>query len=142
MTPMPVISETGFKPPSAAKISSTVLSMGGNYPRSVEVVNGHALEIDSALANDHSVSVTITAERTATRLLMLREHLGITQAEFARSVAISPTRMNNFETGFRRLTLDVASKICDRYGVTLDWLYRGDPSGLPTRLGPLTELAA
>jgi hypothetical protein len=33
-------------------------------------------------------------------------------------------------TGVRLLTLQAGLRICEAYGVTLDWLYRGDMSGL------------
>jgi hypothetical protein len=32
------------------------------------------------------------------------------------------------------LTIDAAHRLCDEYGVTLDWLYRGDRSRLPHHL--------
>ena len=34
----------------------------------------------------------------------------------------------------RALTIDAAQKLCDEYGVTLDWLYRADRSMVPHRL--------
>jgi len=33
-----------------------------------------------------------------------------------------------------RITIGVAMKIRDRYGVTLDWIYAGDPHALPSDL--------
>jgi transcriptional regulator with XRE-family HTH domain len=47
---------------------------------------------------------------------------------------LSQNRYNQYESGARRLTIDAAHKICDEYGVTLDWLYRGDRSRLPHHL--------
>ncbi len=43
-------------------------------------------------------------------------------------------RYSQYETGTRPLTIDAAHRICDEYGVTLDWLYRGDRSRLPHHL--------
>ena len=43
-------------------------------------------------------------------------------------------RYSQYETGTRTLTIDAAHRICDEYGVTLDWLYRGDRSKLPHHL--------
>ena len=34
----------------------------------------------------------------------------------------------------RRVLIEAAQRICDEYGVTLDWLYRGDRSKLPHHL--------
>ena len=42
--------------------------------------------------------------------------------------------IGQYEAGARALTIDAAQKICDEYGVTLDWLYRADRSMLPHHL--------
>jgi transcriptional regulator with XRE-family HTH domain len=47
---------------------------------------------------------------------------------------LKPNRYNQYESGARPLTIVAALNICDQYGVTLDWLYRGDRSTLPHRL--------
>jgi len=65
------------------------------------------------------------------RLRHTREALGVNQREFARRVNLKPNRYSQYETGARALTIDAAHRICDEYGVTLDWLYRGDRSRLP-----------
>jgi transcriptional regulator with XRE-family HTH domain len=44
---------------------------------------------------------------------------------------LKPNRYSQYETGARPLTIDAAQRICNEYGVTLDWLYRGDRSTLP-----------
>lgn len=33
-------------------------------------------------------------------------------------------------------------KLCDEYSLTLDWIYRGDPSGLPYRMWDKTRAVA
>ena len=48
--------------------------------------------------------------------------------------SLSQNRYNQYESGARPLTIDAATRICDEYGVTLDWLYRGDRSRLPYQL--------
>jgi transcriptional regulator with XRE-family HTH domain len=68
------------------------------------------------------------------RLRHTRVALGINQTEFARRVHLKQNRYNQYESGARALTIDAANRICDEYGVTLDWLYRGDRSMLPHRL--------
>ena len=70
----------------------------------------------------------------AKRLVALRTALGHNQSAFAALVEISQPAMNNYETGLRRPELDVAVKILQRTGVTLDWLYLGNRSGLPAHL--------
>lgn len=56
------------------------------------------------------------------------------QKDFGEPAGVSQSLYNRFETGARLLTLQAALKLCHHYDVTLDWLYRGDPSGLPYSL--------
>jgi transcriptional regulator with XRE-family HTH domain len=73
-------------------------------------------------------------EHIATRLRHTREAIGVNQTEFARRVNLKQSRYNQYESGARPLTIDAAHKICDEYGLTLDWLFRGDRSRLPHHL--------
>ena len=70
----------------------------------------------------------------ARRLTRTRQAFGMQQQEFGVSAGMSQPQYNQFETGKRLLTLHYALALCERYGLTLDWLYRGDPSGLPYSL--------
>ena len=77
------------------------------------------------------------------RLQLTRIALGKTQAELARVLLISPQRWNNYERGARPIDVEFAVRLCERFGVTLDWLYRGVIAGLPydmaQRLGSIDE---
>ncbi len=64
------------------------------------------------------------------RLRSTREELGIGQTEFARTAGVKPNTYNQYENGERLPDIICAIYICDAYNVTLDWIYRGDPSGL------------
>lgn len=64
----------------------------------------------------------------------MREALGLSQAELCRAIGIAPNRWNQFEQGKRRITVDVARRLKKNYGVTLDYIYEGDLSGLPKRI--------
>lgn len=75
-----------------------------------------------------------TAQAIGKRLQITREAIGITAAQLCRSLDIKPNRWSQYESGERPITMAVANKLCDTYGLTLDWIYRGDPSGLPVRL--------
>jgi len=70
----------------------------------------------------------------ARRMRQTRRALGLTQAEIAEQCQIGRTAYNQYETGTRMLTLTAALHLCEVYGLTLDWFYRGDPSGLPHRV--------
>ena len=80
----------------------------------------------SGMVNDNQ---TISA-----RLVRLRAALRMSQAEICRAIDVAPNRWNQYESGERRITLEVAGKLRQRFGVTSDWLYFGDESGLPQRL--------
>lgn len=68
------------------------------------------------------------------RLVRLRNALRMSQADMCRAIGVAPNRWNQYESGERRITLEVAGKLRERFGVTADWLYFGDESGLPQRL--------
>lgn len=70
----------------------------------------------------------------ARRIVALRDALGHNQSAFAALVGVSQPAMNNYEKGLRRPDLDVAVRIHQRTGATLDWLYLGNRSGLPGHL--------
>ena len=59
----------------------------------------------------------------------LRETLGLTQAEFGRSVGIAKSTYNNYETGIRDPKSDFWVAVAKKYGVTIDYLmgYSDDP---------------
>lgn len=75
------------------------------------------------------------AQDVARRLRLTRLALRIEdQRDFGEPAGISQSLYNRFETGTRLLTLQAALKLCQTYDLSLDWLYRGDPSGLPYKL--------
>lgn len=77
------------------------------------------------------------AADVARRLRVTRVALGYPdrqQAAFATESGMSQSHYNRFESGARPLTLAIAMKLCHRWGLTLGWMFRGDPSGLPYKL--------
>ncbi len=72
--------------------------------------------------------------KVASRLVLARKAYGLDQQVFGRRAGLSQPQYNQFETGKRLLTLVAALQLCDEYNLTLDWLYRNDPSGLPSDL--------
>ena len=67
----------------------------------------------------------------AARLKKTREVLVPEAAVLCRVIKCSPSRWSNYESGERRITLQIADKLCDHYSLTLDWIYRGNPARLP-----------
>lgn len=76
----------------------------------------------------------VLAEDVGRRLRLTREAFELTQDEFASRAKLSQPRYSPYEAGKRLLTLPAAMQLCKVYALTLDWLYLGDPSGLPYRL--------
>lgn len=65
------------------------------------------------------------------RLFLTRMALGATeQGAFAATAGIGKSAYNNYEKAKRIPNLEHAVRLCDTYELTLDWIYRGDPSGL------------
>ena len=78
------------------------------------------------------------------RLKSLREALDFkTQVAFAEEIGVEKNTYNPWEKGTRQLTFEGALLIRKRFGIPLDYLYFGEPGGLPVRLYKrLAELEA
>ena len=72
-----------------------------------------------------------TLPAIAHRMKLLRLTTGLSVADFARETGVARTMWHNIEAGFSRIGVDAAMKLCDKYHITLDWIYRGHDSMLP-----------
>lgn len=69
------------------------------------------------------------------RLAAIRQaESSMNQREWAEKHGFSVTQYNNWEKGVRRITVDEAERLCDLYGLKLDFIYRGNISGLPENI--------
>jgi transcriptional regulator with XRE-family HTH domain len=87
---------------------------------------------------------TRTLPAIAHRMKLLRLATGLSAADFARKTGMTRAMWHNIETGFSRIGIDAAMKLCDKYHITLDWIYRGRhdarlPRGLAKRLQEVAE---
>lgn len=65
------------------------------------------------------------------RLEALRKGFSdLSQKAWAEKHNFNPTQYNNWAKGSRRITVDAAELLCDRYGLTLDAIYRGRLDGV------------
>lgn len=71
-----------------------------------------------------------TTRDVSERLRQLRAALGISQAQLCRRSGIEPNAWNNYEKGRNRISIDHALKVKRTFGVTTDWIYQGDLSGV------------
>ena len=84
-----------------------------------------------------AIQTAHNAREIGQRIMALMNVLGDSQAEFCRRTGISDQSLSNYFHGLRRISLDQALQICDSTGATLDWIYFGDPSGLPLKFAAL-----
>lgn len=68
------------------------------------------------------------------RLTLLRDVYEMSQTAFGKISGLSQSRYSQYETGERLLPVPVAIAFADQFGVSLDWLYMGDPSAMPLDL--------
>ena len=106
----------------------------------MSTIHVSAIECDNGTVVIRLMVQSLTA--IANRLTLLREALELSQAELCRAIDVQPNRWNQYETGERRITVAVATKLVDRYRVTLDYIYLGDPAGLPKRIVDRLETEA
>lgn len=64
------------------------------------------------------------------RLRVVRDVYGQNQAEFGRRAGLAPNTYNMIELGQKLPSVLVAIQLCDAHGLTLDYIYRGDPADL------------
>lgn len=128
-----------------AKLSAWIAE--GRFPSSINFAGKECWlehEIEEWVASQPSLTdrdVTTTqgssaVDTTAQRIELARNALGFSvQADFAKSLGLYPAKYNSYinRQGIQ-LPVEVAILMCEKFGLTLDWIYRGDISGLPYRL--------
>lgn len=65
------------------------------------------------------------------RLKATREALGLRPMDICRATGIKPSAYSQYEAGQNRPNVEDMIRYAETFHVTLDWIYRGDPSGLP-----------
>ena len=75
-----------------------------------------------------------STEMVAERLRLLREALGLDQAEMCRRTGIGVSAWNNAETGDNRIGISNAIKVRQTFGVGLDCIFMGDQRALPSEM--------
>ena len=74
---------------------------------------------------DHPESIAAIGQRLRT----LRNALDMTQAQMATAAGSGSGAQMwwNYEVGYRRVRIDHALMLCRQFGLTLGWIYRGNP---------------
>lgn len=129
-TPMPLA--TAVVPPSSSMILPA--DMAAYTSRRVKIVKPHELDGDFCAAAWTIHPMANTAAEIGARLEAMHAALSVSQADVCRATGISENRYSQYVNGKRPLTLDAALKIVGAYGVTLDWLFLGNPAALPAHI--------
>jgi len=64
-------------------------------------------------------------------LIRAMEALGIQQADLKRLLGVDSPKIGNWLRGDNYPDPYLLTLVCDRYGLTMDWIYRGVIPGLP-----------
>lgn len=68
------------------------------------------------------------------RLAKTTAALQLLDGEIAKRAGVTKSAWSNYIHGIRPLDLDAAIRLCERTKITLDWIYRGDLSGVAREL--------
>lgn len=79
------------------------------------------------------------AKQIARRLSATRQSIGLSQAELCRRAGVKQSAYNQYEKAVNIIGLKGAFRICACLGVSLDWLYRGNPEKLLARTTEETD---
>ena len=86
------------------------------------------------MATPGSLHNEMRPERIGRRLRYLRKAHGLRSSEIADLMEVPRTYWSRFELGRRPLTNDLAASLCERFGVSLDYLILGRLAGMPFEL--------
>jgi transcriptional regulator with XRE-family HTH domain len=73
-------------------------------------------------------------EEVAARLAITFDALNLKPAQVAKFLEITTSKLGNWLAARNYPDEFLVVRLCDRYGVTADWIYRGNLYGLPSEL--------
>ena len=76
------------------------------------------------------------------RLRAVRLALGLTQKDLYEPLGVKAATWNHWESGKRLPDPLVMVKLKEMHGISMDWIYAGDPSALPFSLAKIMLRAA
>jgi plasmid maintenance system antidote protein VapI len=135
----PIPSATAVVPPRSAMMSFT--DIPEPYFTKCEAVKPHVLSSDFSADSLASSGVPKALDQIALRLLTLRAWRNLSQKDFCAEIDVGTNNYSPFENAKRRIPLEIAFKLVDQYGITLDWIYRGDMRGMTGQMQAELRLA-
>ena len=70
------------------------------------------------------------------------EALGLSQAEFARRTDIAPNKLHNYLRGQNYPEPQWLVRVCEEFGLTTDWFYRGSRAGVASNVAESLQAVA
>jgi hypothetical protein len=140
----PAKSDADPSPPTPSKTSSTEVSIPHQYSQPVKLSSLHGMGIVTNCESGTIYPMSRSISDVAKRLVATQRALGIQPAELCRRAKISQNQWSQFTDPKykRRITILQAYKLKDAFGLTLEWIYDGDPSRLPLEVAQKLRLAA
>jgi hypothetical protein len=138
--PTPASAAAAAVPPKASTMASTVASMPLDNSRAVKMSSVHELPVENlgepmfhrAMANRLRRPVEIdprSDEAVMIRLRILQKAFGPKAKDIAEKIDRWPSAWSQYTKPgphHRELTLETAHLLCDKFKVSLDWLFRDD----------------
>jgi hypothetical protein len=129
--PTPLASAIFLRPMASANCSGVML-MQTLYPHIVEqrkaTISGLQYSAHQAIRYDMADT---EFSHIGARLASVRTGFSdLSQKAWAERHTFRDTQWNNWEKGTRRIPVEAAEKLCEIYGLTLDFIYRGRRDGL------------
>lgn len=91
-------------------------------------------DINQSMQSGSAPNPSFRPADVARRLTLAREALGLKKSEMADSVGIDRSSYTKIENGDKVLNADMAFAIAERWGVSMDYLYRGRLTDLPASI--------
>jgi transcriptional regulator with XRE-family HTH domain len=98
--------------------------------QNVNLSSLHALAVEKALHRVKNWRMAESLKSLGRRLEVTRVALDLRSVDLCKLIDIKENRWSQYESGDRKITLEVADKLCDQFGLSLDWIYRANPSAL------------
>lgn len=131
--PTPVRVAAADVPPTASMTSSTELSIAPDTSRLMKLSRLHDTAIDSFQAVNFNHGMPDSRAQIVFRLRLLHEVLEKDKNVLAAVAGVTGPAWSNWisETSKNIIPWESASDLCDAYGLTLDWIYRGHLPSIP-----------
>lgn len=146
--PTPTRAATAAVPPRASTMSSTDLSISLDNSPSVKMSSLHrrgmagSPQVISNRGMDSRIVIgkRLQAWQDAESVRLGKKLTGVDLA--AEIPSLEENEWSMYRRGKRLISLETADELCDKYKLTLDWIYRGNDYGLPGELQELLRATA